>query len=808
MINNNQINLQQRSLEVLEWNGITSLLSQNCATDKGRALASSIESLSAADVKIQIKKISSIKDLLHLGRTISFDGITDIEKLIIHSVKGAVLTIEEIISVKNFITGSEKIRRFLKEESAEYPVLIEEYKQLIKLDDIGKLLNESLTDTGELSERKYPQLKKIRDEIFSSRKSIESKISALINSPAMENIIQEKTSAIRGGRYVILIKAGMKSKIRGTVHDISSSGQTLYFEPEEISGLNSSLVSVEGDLRIETYKILTEISGRIGENSEPLLSNIEKIAYIDFLNSSARVSSKLKLSEPEISDAPVMNLINARHPLLYMMNPDTVISNNIELGKNFNCLLISGANTGGKTVLLKTVGLCALMAARGLHIPAGNDSSIGLFTKIFADIGDDQNIAQSLSTFSGQILFLNETIRLADKNTLVLIDEIITGTNPRQGAAISQAALEELINTECRMIVTTHYSELKDLPTGDARFQNASVSFDSENLKPTYMLKTGMPGVSYALEIAGKYGLSDKVISRSRELLDEREISSEALIEKIQKHEQQLAFKEDEISAMKSKLQTELDEAMERNIRLKKRMEEVMRGEGIDFLDKLSAYKKTIADKISSLQKAGQPEAMKLSAEISGMKDEITSNLEKARQEIHGFDYIQADASVLKTGDKVFIPQIETEGKIETIESDGETAQIILGGSIKARFKISNLYVKLHIDKSQKSRSDKKHVKLQSPVTEETIPLTIQTSFNTIDLRGKRVEEGISIMESKLDSMMRSGINTVIIIHGHGTGAMKEAVRSNLRSSYYAESFRRGEMQEGGDGVTVVSVSV
>ncbi len=808
MINNNQINLQQRSLEVLEWDGITSLLSQNCATEKGRALASSVESLSSADVKIQIKKISAIKDIMHLGRVISFDGITDIEKQIIHSVKGAVLTIEEIISVKNFIAGSEKIRRFLKEESAEYPILHEEYKQLIKLDDLGKLLNESLTDTGELSERKYPGLKKIRDEIFTSRKSIESKISSLINSSAMENIIQEKTSAIRGGRYVILIKAGMKSKIRGTVHDISSSGQTLYFEPEEISGLNSSLVSVEGDLRIETYKILTEISSRIGENSEPLLSNIESIAYIDFLNSASLVSSKLKLSEPEISDNPEMKLVNAKHPLLYIMNPETIISNNIELGKNFNCLIISGANTGGKTVLLKTAGLCALMAARGLHIPAGADSSIGLFTKIFADIGDDQNIAQSLSTFSGQILFLNETIRSADKNSLVLIDEIITGTNPRQGAAISQAALEELINTECRMIVTTHYSELKDLPTGDARFQNASVSFDSENLKPTYMLKTGMPGVSYALEIAGKYGLSDKVISRSRELLDEREISTEALIEKIQKHEQQLAFKEDEISAIKSKLQTELDEAMERNIRLKKRMEEVMRGEGIDFLDKLSSYKKTIADKISSLQKAGQPEAAKLSAEISGIKDEITSNLERARQEIHGFDYIQADASVLKTGDKVFIPQIETEGKIENIESDGETAQIILGGSIRARFKISNLYVKLHIVNSQKNRSDKKHVKLQSPVTEETIPLTIQTSFNTIDLRGKRVEEGISIMESKLDSMMRSGINTVIIIHGHGTGALKDAVRSNLSNSYYAESFRRGEMQEGGDGVTVVSVSV
>jgi DNA mismatch repair protein MutS2 len=285
----------------------------------------------------------------------------------------------------------------------------------------------------------------------------------------------------------------MRSRISGNVHDISSSGQTVYFEPSDLTELNNSLIMHERSLLLEIQKILAQLTVHVADHSNELDSNLRVLSYFDFLTAASKFSIQTRSSEPVLSKEPMMKLCRAHHPLLQLMSPGTIVSNDAELGIGFNCLIISGANTGGKTVMLKTIGLCALFAMYGLHIPASPDSEIGIFSNIMADIGDDQNLSQSLSTFSGQLTIINNILKKADSRTLVIIDEIIVGTNPRQGAALSQAILEEMINTGSRIIVSTHYTELKQLPASDRRFQNASVTFNLDTLKPTYELRIGIP---------------------------------------------------------------------------------------------------------------------------------------------------------------------------------------------------------------------------------------------------------------------------------------------------------------------------
>ncbi|PKL15093.1 MAG: hypothetical protein CVV49_21990 [Spirochaetae bacterium HGW-Spirochaetae-5] len=332
-------------------------------------------------------------------------------------------------------------------------------------------------------------LRKLKRDIHATRIDIEKRLSKIIHSPDNEKILQEKTFTTVNGRYVVLVKSGMRGKINGNVHDISASGATVYFEPAEITQINNNIIMLDRELSQEIQKILAELTIAVAAHGDYLDANLRVLTFFDFINAAAKFSIMTRSSEPVISDEPILKLYRAHHPLLHIMSPDTIVSNDVELGTDYNALIISGANTGGKTVMLKTIGLCTLFAMYGLHIPASPDSIIGIFSNIMADIGDDQNLSQSLSTFSGQLTIINDILKQADERTLVIIDEIIVGTNPRQGAALSQSILEYMIDTGSRIVVTTHYTELKELAVNDSRFRNGSVTFNLETLKPTYELR-------------------------------------------------------------------------------------------------------------------------------------------------------------------------------------------------------------------------------------------------------------------------------------------------------------------------------
>ncbi|HQL84214.1 MAG TPA: Smr/MutS family protein, partial [Spirochaetota bacterium] len=388
----------------------------------------------------------------------------------------------------------------------------------------------------------------------------------------------------------------------------------------------------------------------------------------------------------------------------------------------------------------------------------------------------------------------------------VIIDEIIVGTNPRQGAALAQAILESLIETGSIIVATTHYSELKELPAVDGRFQNASVSFDLATLRPTYRLMSGLPGVSYAIEIASNYGLPQAITTRASALLDSRELSMEALVEKIQQYEQEIAEERGRLDGLSKGLEREKRENEELMTRLEKRAQEIKQKEGIDFIRELREHRRRVSDRITALQRMNMKEAGAVNRELSELETSIHSKLAGERGKLYAGKYRPMDPEEARPGDRVLILSLEKEGALESVDLQRKQAAVLLGSSIRSTFPFGDLYVPAQRPAPAPVRQRAKRHPGIDGVEDGggEIPSVIQTSYNTVDLRGMRVEEGLRSMEREFDHMVRSGIRTVVVIHGHGTGAMKEAVRTSLSQSLYAADFRPGDTGEGGDGVTIV----
>jgi DNA mismatch repair protein MutS2 len=796
--------LDKRILDILEWPLIEEKITSLCVSDAAKKMASRLKPVPEQKVIIQMKKISAMKELIQRGTPPQLTGISDISSLTAIAGKGGVLDLDELQQIKQFTIASERIKKYLAAHREEFPSLEDEYSRINPLNELNKILAEAITDDGHLNEDKFTILKKLKKEIHSTKQDIEKRLSKIIHSPDNEKIIQEKTFTTVNGRYVILVKSGMRGKINGNVHDISASGSTVYFEPSELTHINNSIIMLDRELALEIQKILAELTIAVAAHGEYLDSNLRVLTFFDFINAAAKFSIMTRSSEPVISDKPVLKLYRAHHPLLHLMSPDTIVSNDVELGTDYNALIISGANTGGKTVMLKTIGICTLFAMYGLHIPASPDSIIGIFSNIMADIGDDQNLSQSLSTFSGQLTIINEILKNADERTLVIIDEIIVGTNPRQGAALSQSILEYMINTGSRIVVTTHYTELKELAVNDSRFKNGSVTFNLETLKPTYELRIGIPGVSHAVEIARIYGVPEKILSRANELVDSRESSVEALLEKIQGYEDEIKDEREKVRTLTLEITEDREKIKSKQDELNRLIAETKKAKGLEFIDELNSYRDKIAKRITELQALDQKDAGKLNEEIMKLRAEISVKMSEESREKYSDTLKELVPEEAKKGDRVFIASIEAEGTIEEIDGSGKTALVLLGGTIKSRFQVKDLYLIPHKAGKSKGRDYKKPV--ISGITDNVIGTTIQTSYNTIDLRGKRVDEALAFMNSSLDRMDRQGIKTVIIIHGHGTGAMKQAVRESLKMSIYVRDFRPGEMGEGGDGVSVASL--
>jgi DNA mismatch repair protein MutS2 len=633
------------------------------------------------------------------------------------------------------------------------------------------------------------------------------------------NKLQEPIITQRDGRYVIPLRAEFKGQIKAVVHDQSSSGATLFVEPLPIVELNNAMRELQLQERDEERRILYELSAQIAEHREELVYGLENLAMLDLIFAKAKYAEELKASEPLLRqrskikrstsqtedvqhstfDAPRLKLLNARHPLL---DPNTVVPINVDPEPGTRAIVITGPNTGGKTVSLKTVGLFALMAQSGLHIPAQSGSEFPFFHAVYADIGDEQSIEQSLSTFSGHITNIIRILKQTDARALVIFDELGAGTDPQEGAALARAILKFLLDTGCTTLVATHYPELKTFAHSTEGVVNASLEFDIKTLRPTYHLTIGLPGRSNALLIAQRLGLSQPIIDSAKAEINPEDLRADKLLDDIRKERNRTSRERQKLEKARDRFEAQTKEIEKRLEKIEDERREVLAKARAEGELEVAVLKRNIDSLKSQLKKARQPlDAIKMIEEkMEQIEEKVEAPVER-RQTVNG-----GPSTVhrpLSLGERVTVSSLDAEGVVTALgESDAE----IQVGSLRIRARLSDLQRKGQLEEISEEKK-KEERKVEAEGSARTALSGTKSPGLELNLRGKLVEEGLDELERYLERAFSAGLLFVRIVHGKGTGRMREAVRSALKESPYVTSFEEPKENEGGAGVTVAKIA-
>jgi DNA mismatch repair protein MutS2 len=792
------MDIVEKSLEVLEWPKLKDKLIELTFSPFGTEAVLNL-SLETDEVLInqRLQETAELKHLLQEEGDLPLDGIYDLRPLLLRLDKEGVLTSQELMQIYRTLVACARIKTFFSIRRTNYPHLSHLVLPLMDLKDLRRHLGSCLDEGGQLADSASPLLRQLRRQVISLQQVIKDRLDSIINSPQYAHILQEDYFTIRGGRYVIPIKAEARGRLPGIVHDSSISGVTLFVEPQELVDLNNRLRIAELELEHESYRILRDLSQLVVDYIPEIKKNLEILGHLDLTYSKARLAIILSAHPPRINNQGKIKLLQVRHPLL-ILNQEMVVPNDISLGDSHRGMIITGPNAGGKTIMLKTIGLCTVMSQAGLLIPASADSEISIFPKIYADIGDPQSVEGNLSTFSGHLSNIIEIIQAVTPGSLVLLDEIVTSTDPQEGEALAQAIIETFIDLGAYLVVTTHYNHLKTLASQNSMLVNAAMEYDFKLLRPSFRLILGIPGRSYGMEIAQRLGLSPKICMRAKELLGHHTQAIDQLLSQLEEQRQvmetkarELSEEKDEVSRIRIELQEELD-------KIKRKKEKII----LDFQQELSHELNQARIKINTLLedikqerrrekiKSAQKELYKLDQEI------------KDRQHIKGVWTGSGAISSLNNyhkGDEIEIISLRQRG-ILLEEPAGKEKVEIQVGLMRLQVNTTDL---LPIKRDNKKKTTQLPTS-KSEILSSELDWSLPTADNCCDLRGLTVEEARAKTESFLDKAMLKNLNSVYLIHGHGTGALKKALRNYLASSPYVRSFHPGHPHEGGDGITVV----
>lgn len=783
------------TLKKLELEKIIDKLANECSSSLGKKKVLELKPITDYDrIKIWQQETTEGVTVRRYEPQIPLGGIVDISSQIRKAEIGGILEPEDFLQVLDTLVASRKINNFFLAKKKQYSCSRLEWwaSKLVILKDLEEEITKIISPEAEVKDTASNELANIRKKINTLQIRIKEKLESLVRSERHQKHLQDAIITIRGDRYVVPVKQEYRNQIPGIIHDQSASGATLFVEPMAVVELNNDLRKAYSAERDEIIRILSELSNKIAVYVDDLRENIEVLAQIDFIFAKSRLSEKLDAVEPEILVEQKVNIIKGRHPLI---SQGEVVPLSINLGEEFDALVITGPNTGGKTVTLKTVGLFVLMSQCGLHIPAEVGSSIGLFEKVFADIGDEQSIEQSLSTFSSHMTNIVKILTETDNKTLVLLDELGAGTDPSEGAALAIAVLNFLLNQNSKIIATTHYSELKAYAFREERVQNASVEFDVTTLKPTYRLLIGVPGKSNAFEIAARLGLSKEIIDNAKSLISQDEKDVADLIESLEANrltteiskkeaEEKLKIVNDklvDIEAQEAKLQ-----AMADKMRLK--AEE----EALEIIKDARKESEEIIKEIRQLAKEEILKAEQNALELKKKLDEKENNL--TSKVIQGPKVTGEKPENVKVGQEVFIPKLNQKATVITKPNSNKELQVQAG--------IMKINVKM--DELELVREKKKEV-TQSGIG-KIVTSKSETIKNQLDFRGMIVDEALPLVDKYLDDAYLSGLAQIYLIHGKGTGTLRSSIRDMLKKHPHVKSYRTGGLNEGGAGVTVVEL--
>jgi DNA mismatch repair protein MutS2 len=782
--------MQERTLKVLEFTKVRDQLIEHAASslgiDKIKRLVPSTDFEEVVKLQAETDEATTV---LRIKGNVPLSGIHDIRAHIKRSVIGGVLSSHELIQIASTIRASRQMKRFIEdiaEERTEIPILLEQVDRIIPLVNLEESIRFAIDESGEVLDSASELLRTLRHQLRSNEARVREKLESMIRSSNAAKMLSDSIVTIRNDRFVIPVKQEYRGHYGGIIHDQSSSGQTLFIEPQVIVQLNNQLQDIRVKEQLEIERILSELSAKTAEFESELQVIVAILSNLDFIFAKARYGRKMKASMPIMNNEGRIALYKARHPLIPI---DEVVANDILLGKDYTTIVITGPNTGGKTVTLKTLGLCSLMAQAGLQVPAYDGSELAVFDAIYADIGDEQSIEQSLSTFSSHMVNIVDILEKVDFNSLVLFDELGAGTDPQEGAALAISILDEVYHRGARVIATTHYPELKAYGYNREGVLNASVEFDVETLSPTYKLLLGVPGRSNAFEISKRLGLSERVIQSARSHVSEDTNQIDKMIASLES----------------SKRQAEIEQEEARDyLRQAEKLHQDMQKQMIEFYENKDSMLEKAAEKAGEILEEAKSEAEKVIRDLRKMRIEKQADI-KEHELIDAKRRLEAATPEIKKSSK----QISQKTKKHTFTPGDEVKVLTFGqkGTLLEKVSDNEWQVQIGILKMKVKEKDLEYISTPKPV--ETRPMAIVQGRDAdvkleLDLRGERYEAALLRVEKYIDDALLSNYPRVSIIHGKGTGALRQGVQEYLRNHRSVKKIRFGEAGEGGTGVTVV----
>lgn len=811
--------MDSKTLNVLEYPKILEKLAGFCDFSASMALARSLEPTDSYDLAVsRIAETTEARRLFSI-QDVSVGAAHDIRAAADLAARGGVLDPQALLDVKSTLIACRELKKTFEKKGGEYPRLCLIAQGLPETYGIVDAISRILSDRGEVLDSASVKLADIRRKLRIAHDRLMSRLQKYITDSHTASMLQEAIITQRDGRYVIPLRAEFKGRIKAVVHDQSSSGATLFVEPLPVVEANNEIRELQLAGRDEERRILAEVSSIVGEHASELKYGVENLAALDLAFAKAKYGESLRGSEPVLHNAESrrqkeeqpsslvtryssLKLLQARHPLL---DPETVVPIDVDPAEGTRAIVITGPNTGGKTVSLKTVGLLALMAQSGLHIPAQSGSELPFFKSVYADIGDEQSIEQSLSTFSGHITNIIRILKQIDSRSLVIFDELGSGTDPQEGAAIARAILSHLLEVGCATLVATHYPELKTFAHSTGGVVNASLEFDIKTLRPTYKLTIGLPGRSNALAIAQKLGLPGSIIESAKAEINPLDLRADKLLDDIRRERNRASREREKLEKQRAKIEAQNAELQKRLEKIEDERRETLAKARAEGELEAAVLKRNINSLKSQLKKAGQPlQAIRaIEEKMEKIEEKAEAPVERRWTADDGPSRRDASQSSivhrqLSLGERVAVSTLNAEGVVTALgESDAEV-QI---GTIRVRAKMSDLVRRQTADagpSKEKSRKDSSSAVNRPSSTSPGME---------VDLRGLMAEDALDKMERYLEQAYLAGLPWVRIIHGKGTGKLRQAVREALKGHAYVKSFEEGGHTEGGEGVTVAKLN-
>lgn len=785
--------MNKKVLKTLEYDKIIDMLVEEADSALGKDSARRLRPSSDRGeiVAMQAETSHALTRLFHHG-ALSFHGLTDIRSSLVPLAKGGTLGAGELLRIGALLEAAKRAVEFDKKDE-ETDFLSGRFDGLQTFPEIRWEISRCILSEDEISDDASSELKRIRRAMKTTNDKIREQLSVTVNSSG--DMLRDNIVTMRNGRYCLPVKQEYKSAFQGMIHDQSSTGSTFFIEPMAIVKLNNDLAELAMKEQEEIERILASISSICAPETEGLERDVILLAELDFIFAKAKLSKKMQGSEP-IFDDNYIEIKKGRHPLIPR---DRVVPIDVTLGKDYRLLIITGPNTGGKTVSLKTVGLFTLMGQAGLHIPAFDGSHLRVFHEVYADIGDEQSIEQSLSTFSSHMTNTVSILKRADKNTLALFDELGAGTDPVEGAALAISILDNLLQRNVTAMATTHYSELKIYALSTEHVENASCEFDVESLQPTYRLLIGVPGKSNAFAISSKLGISDEIIEKAKSLVDEDSKSFEDVVTGLESTRKELEEERAKAAAYREEIERQKKKLAEKNERIDKAKEKILRRANEEANEILQKAKDMADDSIRKYNKwmdGGKGNVSDMERQRSAIREQLKKTGEKLATKQKG-NRPKTAPGKLSIGDLVMVHSMGVKGTVMSLPNTKGKCFVQMG---IMRSEVNADDLELLEEETLQNRKEQLRERSGAGKIKMMKSLHVSSSINLI---GKTVDEAIALLDKYLDDAYLAKLHQITIIHGVGTGALRNAVQAHLKKSKYIKTYRMGEYGEGGYGVTV-----